>query len=672
VRRDRAVNDHALMHQVSLDGFNAIPRVAGLLLSPDGTRLVMPVQGLAPDGASFVTSLWELPADGSAPARRLTYSGRGESQAAFLPDGSLVFASARPDPTTTGDEAAGHVWLLPAGGGEARPVLAVPGGVEALAAAADAPAVVVKAPLFPGVTGFPADAEKAKRRKEAGVSAMLLEGHPIRFWDHDLGPRQARLLRLPDVLAGTVAPEDLTPEAGIGVHEAQLDLTPDGATLVTTWWRSSRGTSHDVDLVAVDAGGCRRLAGGEHDYAQPAVSPDGRWIAAVQGRRGVRELAPDRTLWLLELGSGEGRDLTPGLDLRPDGPAWSRDGAAVYFVADDHGHAPVFRVEVESGRVTRLTGDGAFSSLCPAPDGSVFALRASLASPPEVVRIDPGGDVTALPTPGTPVELPGTITEVRTTVDDGTEVRAWLVLPKDASAERPAPLVLWIHGGPLGSWNSWHWRWCPHLLAERGYAVLLPDPGLSTGYGHANIQRAWGPGSAELVFADLMAITDEALRRPDLDASRTAAMGGSYGGYMSNWAAGHTDRFRAIVTHASLWALDQFHGTTDVNDWWHQQLGDPYDDLEPYVQESPRSRLDRIRTPMLVVHGQRDYRVPLAEALRLWSDLQRRSVASRFLFFPDENHWVLKPGNARVWYETVLAFLDHHVLGADWRRPDLV
>jgi dipeptidyl aminopeptidase/acylaminoacyl peptidase len=660
------------MHQLSLDGYNAIPRVGGLLLSPDGKRLVLSVQTLSPDGTRFVPSLWEQPADGSAPARRLTYSERGESQAAFLPDGALVFASARPDPTLAKDESAGHVWVLPAGGGEARPVLAVPGGVDGLVAAVDAPSVVLKAPLFPDITELEPDAEKAKLRKDAGVGAMLLEGHPIRFWDHELGPRQARLLRLADVGAGGAAPENLTPDAGIAVHEAEYALTPDGLTLVTTWWRSTGLTFHEVDLVAIDAGGCRRLTPDGHDWHSPAVSPDGRHVASVRVRRGAPDLATDRTLWLLDLAGGEGRELTPGLDRWPEAPVWSRDGSAVYFSADDHGRSPVFRVDLESGELTRLTAEGAFGSLCPAPDGSVYALRTSYESPPEVVRIDPSGTVTALPTPGLPLELPGDLSELSATADDGTEVRAWLLMPRDASAERPAPLLLWVHGGPLSSWNSWSWRWCPHLMAERGYAVLLPDPALSTGYGHANVQRAWGGRGAERVFADLMAVTDAALARPDLDASRTAAMGGSYGGYMSNWIAGRTDRFRAIVTHASLWALDQFHATTDVTDFWERQYGDPYESPGPYLDQSPRSGLRAVRTPMLVIHGQRDYRVPISEALRLWTDLQRHGVTARFLYFPDENHWVLKPGNARVWYETVLAFLDHHVLGAEWRRPDLV
>jgi dipeptidyl aminopeptidase/acylaminoacyl peptidase len=169
-----------------------------------------------------------------------------------------------------------------------------------------------------------------------------------------------------------------------------------------------------------------------------------------------------------------------------------------------------------------------------------------------------------------------------------------------------------------------------------------------------------------------MAITDAALCRDDLDGSRTAAMGGSFGGYMANWIAGHTDRFQAIVSHAGLWSLEQFHGTTDMGSWWEHQLGDPYADPGRYVANSPRTAIEHVRTPMLVIHGLRDYRVPVGEALRLWTDLQRHGVAAQYLSFPDENHWILKPGNSRVWYETVLAFLAHHVLGEEWKRPELL
>jgi dipeptidyl aminopeptidase/acylaminoacyl peptidase len=165
---------------------------------------------------------------------------------------------------------------------------------------------------------------------------------------------------------------------------------------------------------------------------------------------------------------------------------------------------------------------------------------------------------------------------------------------------------------------------------------------------------------------------DAALARPDLDAERTALMGGSFGGYMANWTAGSTDRFRAIVTHASLWDLRAFHGTTDYGPDWEREFGDPYTDPSRYEEWSPSRLLGRIRTPMLIIHGQRDLRVPIGEALRLWTDLRRHGVPARFLYFPDENHWVLKPQNARIWYQAVGAFLDEHLRGAEWKRPDLL
>jgi dipeptidyl aminopeptidase/acylaminoacyl peptidase len=160
--------------------------------------------------------------------------------------------------------------------------------------------------------------------------------------------------------------------------------------------------------------------------------------------------------------------------------------------------------------------------------------------------------------------------------------------------------------------------------------------------------------------------------RADVDATRTAAMGGSFGGYMANWIAGHTDRFRCIVTHASLWMLDQFQGTTDVPGYWAKEWGLPIEQPERYAEWSPHHFLKAISTPMLVVHGDKDYRVPIGEALRLWWDLQREGVESAYLYYPDEGHWIVKPGNARVWYETVWAWLGKHVHGEEWVQPELL
>jgi dipeptidyl aminopeptidase/acylaminoacyl peptidase len=208
------------------------------------------------------------------------------------------------------------------------------------------------------------------------------------------------------------------------------------------------------------------------------------------------------------------------------------------------------------------------------------------------------------------------------------------------------------------------------LLAARGYAVLLPNPALSQGFGQDFVRRGWGEWGAA-PYTDLMAAVDAAEQLPEIDESRTAAMGGSFGGYMANWIATQTDRFRAIVTHASLWDLDAFTGTTDSAYHWEREWGDPLREPKRYEQNSPHRYADAIRTPMLVIHGDRDYRVPIGEGLRLWYDLQKRAVPSKFLYFPDENHWILTPGNHVVWYETVLAFLAEHVLGEEWRRPEL-
>ena len=479
---------------------------------------------------------------------------------------------------------------------------------------------------------------------------------------------------------------DLTPEPGRALDEQPFELTPDGTSVLTGWWLwNPAGQSHS-ELVTIDvATGKRRvlLSAPEFNFSGPRVSPDGRFIVCLRETRATAECPLDLTLVLLAVdgadASGEpGPDLLPGLDRWPHEPTWSRDSREVYFVADDDGRRPVFRVEVATGAVTRVTGDdGAYSELNLSRDGRyLYALRAMVGSPPTPVRIDldaqaSEADPVPLDCPGVQLAVPGRVEEVEAAADDGQRIRGWLVLPESASADSQAPLLLWVHGGPMSSWNSWSWRWNPWLMAARGYAVLLPDPALSTGYGQEFIARAhreWGARP----YADVMAVTDAVVARPDIDADRVAMMGGSYGGYMANWMAGHTDRFKAIVSHAGLWALDQMFGTTDHPMFWRPQFGDPLRNPERYELNSPHLHVGQIRTPMLVIHGNKDYRVPVGEALRLWWDLSRHGAEAKFLYFPDENHWILTPGNARIWYETVFAFLGQHVLDQPWRRPALL
>jgi len=670
-----------------LDLYLSLPRVAGLALSPDGGRLVTSVALPGPDGKKFASALWELDPAGRAAPRRLTRSAPGEANAAFLPDGSLLFTSARDDPAAApADQPEGEVaglWLLPAGGGEARQVAATPAGIERLRVARDAGTVVYASGVHPGADDLAADERRDKARGDAGVSALLFETYPIRYWDHYLGPREPRLYAAAPPAAddGRMAPgRPLTPAAGRALDEVEVAVTPDGGTVVCGW-DTGEVTNPRTRLVAIDVASADRrvlLDDPESSVGRVACSPDGRLVVCERIRHGDPDHALGVGLWLVDLASGEGRELVAGLDLWPEQPVWAADSRAVFFVADQAGRTPVFRVEVggaDDGRVTRLSADGAFSDLCPAPDGRrLYALRATMAAPAEAVALDAGAPdqrPAPLPTPGLPLAVPGALAEVETRAGDGTRLRGWLVLPAEASPERPAPLVVFIHGGPLSSWSSWSWRWNPWLLAARGYAVLLGDPALSTGYGQAFVERGRGRWGAE-PFTDLMALVDAAEARPEIDRRRTAAMGGSFGGYMANWVAGQTDRFRCIVTHASIWSLEQFHGTTDHAAWWEREFGSPEAMPERYRDHSPDRNLARIRAPMLVIHGERDHRVPIGEALRLWTDLTRRGVEAKFLYFPDENHWILTPPHVRIWYETVLAFLDQHLLGKDWVRPELL
>jgi dipeptidyl aminopeptidase/acylaminoacyl peptidase len=674
-----------------LHEFVGIPRVTSLRLAPDGTWLAAVVQTVGGEPPKYLSSIWRIDTSGDPPPVRLTRSAEGETSPAFLPDGSLLFASKRPDTSADKKDAEAAkdkpaVWLLPAVGGEASRIAAPGGGATGLATARSEQAFVYAAALFPGAKDAEEDAARRKARSDAGVNAILHEpGGRLRYWDHDLGPESIRLLAGIDPLASgdhAAEPRDLTPDPDRALDEQDFELSPDGSAVVTGWRVTEAGGQFRNEVVVFDAStGEQRtlLSEPDLDFSGPRISPDGELVLATREEHDSYDRPGDSTLVLAALsapGPNSYRDLLAGFDRRPAEAAWAPDSRWVYFTADDNGRRPVFRVGLAGGEPVPVTADdAAYDNLCPAPDGScLYALRSAVDAPPAPVRIPLGSQPAApepLPTPGGEVTLPGSLTEVATTAADGTRIRGWLVLPEGASAQQPAPLLLWVHGGPVSSWNFWSWRWNPWLMAARGYAVLLPDPALSTGYGHQMILRGhdqWGGNP----YTDVMALTDAVVERPDIDAERTAMMGGSYGGYMANWIAGHTDRFKAIVSHAGLWALDQMFFTTDGPPWWRRHWGDPATQPERYLANSPHLHADKIVTPMLIIHGDKDYRVPVTEALRLWWDLVFRSAEARFLYFPDENHWVLKPADAEVWYETVLAFLAEHVLGQPWQRPELV
>lgn len=685
-----------------LRAYVAMPRLQSLRLSGDGATLLVSMSELDHDQTGYRTGWWRVDPAGRKPARRYTRSVEGESAAAFLPDGSLIFGSGRPAPPgsktygpkpsvePTDDD--GVLWCLPAAGGEAYPIARRYGGWQDVAIARNAPVAIFGTSAFPGTAGEAEDQQRRRRRKTKKINAVLHDGYPVRSWDHDLGASETRLY------AGTLAAVDDAPDVtGVDHGDIAVDLeqltvlapgsgrrldavqavAEDGTFAVAGWTAARPGGLTTAGLVEIDlATGdpTVRADEAEHDYLGAVLSPDGSTIAASRFTRGNTARPPTVRLWLIDRSTGAGRALADDWDRWPQPVAFAPDGGTLYVVADEDGHAPIFAVDVATGQPRRLTGDGAYGDVVAAPDGrTLYGLRSSYTDPGSVVAVSTAdGTETVLRAPVRYPALPGRLSDVETRSDDGTRIRGYLALPDSATAASPAPLALWIHGGPLSSWNAWSWRWCPWLLVAAGYAVLLPDPALSTGYGQDFIRRGWQRWGAE-PYTDLMAITDAVVDRADIDQGDTVAMGGSFGGYMANWVAGHTDRFGAIVSHAGLWNLDSFRYTTDAAIYWLAELTDTM-----VQQHSPHLFADKISTPMLVIHGDKDYRVPINEGIALWTSLNERHRGSpdelphRFLYFPEENHWVLTPQHAIVWYDTVLRFLESVRTGGNFERSDVL
>lgn len=703
----------------SLDHYVAQPRISGLTLSPDGKRLVTSVQTLNTQKNGYVTALWEVDPTSAQPARRLTRSSSGEASPAFAANGDLYFTSARSDESGHDDDAA--LWCLPAAGGEAAVVNRRPSGVTAALPSTSAETIAVTAGILPGATDEASHRKLHSARKEASVKAILHDSYPVRFWDHDLGPARPSLFILGeeedpvDTEAGTEdqnstgttghksTDSNSSPAATSGPFPSTVEsrrrrlknvlqdvgsqftgeahISPDGSTALVGITSPEPQAERRATVAIVDlATGQRRtlLDDPGMNYFPGPISPDGSTAVITSSIRPTPQQALEPQLHVIDLSTGALTRLAEDVDLwlsPASAHPWA-DSSTLVATADHQGRGAVFTLDVATaGTATEVpVPDAVYTDVLPADRQSAYALRSSYEFPTEVVRIDlTTGETQRLQNPVERPELPGRLEDIATAAEDGVRIRSWLALPEGASAANPAPLLLWIHGGPLGSWNAWSWRWNPWLAVAEGYAVLLPDPALSTGYGQEFIQRGWNAWG-DKPYTDLMAATDAAEAREDIDQTRTAAMGGSFGGYMANWVAGHTDRFSAIVTHASLWSLDQFGPTTDMSPFWRRQI-----DQAMVEAHSPHDHVEKIVSPMLVIHGDKDYRVPIGEGLRLWYELLADSGAAadadgqtihRFLYFPDENHWILKPQHAVIWYRVVFAFLAEHVLGETRQLPD--
>jgi dipeptidyl aminopeptidase/acylaminoacyl peptidase len=652
-------------------------RLAEVACAPDGSWLAVTVHRLDRERSRYVSDLWKLPIDGSSPVQ-LTRGDSRDNSPCFRRDGSLAFLSNRQPNEIKGDDEADkrmQVWVLPAQGGEPQQLTDEPLGVGAFRFARAADRLVVLAPVLPGV---PLDQQRktAVDRHKHGPTARRFVRQPTRHWDNwldDGAPSEATHLivyRAP--LGGTLDSRvDLTPLATREFAiEPDFDITTSGRLVAITRAIPSADRCDDSDVLLIDTDTAAARAVGSEASANcqwPRFSPDGRTLSIVRSLRSPQQ-APHPSLELIDVASGQRAPCAADWDRWPAQPEWSTDGNSLLVCADDMGQTPVFAIEIRNGAVRKLPSarSGTHAQLVALPDGRIAGLRSSVLQPPEVVVLGLGANDEArqlAPLSGCEAATWAVREELTATSSDGAPIQTLLIKPAAESATA-LPLVLWIHGGPMAmSGDGWHWRWNPLLLVAQGYAVALANPRGSTGFGQKFVQGIWGNVWGDHCYRDLMAVTDALCKRPDIDGRRVAAMGGSFGGYMANWIGTQTERFRCLVSHASIVNMAAFTGVTDHPPDWYLEMGgeNPYLDARHFDRFAPMRYIHQWRTPTLITHGERDYRCPVSEALSLFEALQYHGVPSELMVFPDENHWILKPRNIVAWYQAVLEFTQRHL-----------
>ncbi len=647
----------------------AMERVADPQPSPDGRRIAFVVTTMDLEANRGRSDLWVVGADGHG-LRRLTTAAENDWNPRWADDHTLYFLSTR--------SGSAQVWRLDLRGGEAERVTDLPLDVVALQVGPGARALYLGIEVFPDCDDpVPCTARRLEERAARKASGMIFDRLFVRHWDRWEDGRRNHLFRLPLGEDGRPAGEPVDLMRGVdgdcptepwGGPE-DWTVSPDDRWVVFTAKvvpGSEEAWSTDWDLWAVptDASAPPRCLTGDNAAwdAAPAFSPDGSRLAYLAMARPGYESDRFRVV-VMRWPDGERRVLTEAWDRSPGGIVWSADGRALYATADNLGNRSLFRIDAATGEVQAVVGRHHNAAPRPLPDGSVVFLQDSLVSPAEVYRLEPDGSVRQLTRLNADrlarLEF-GEYEQFSFTGAHGDTVYGYLIRPVGFDPSRRWPLAFLIHGGPQGSFDDhWHYRWNPQVYAAHGYATVMIDFHGSTGYGQAftdAINGDWGGAP----YRDLMTGLDWVLaHEPWIDPGRMAALGASFGGYMINWIQGHTDRFRALVCHDGN--LDEYMAYFDTEELWFPEWehgGTPWENPEGYRKHSPVEFVRNFRTPELVIHGARDYRVVDTQGLATFNALQRLGVPSRLLYFPDENHWVLEPQNSIQWHRVVLDWID--------------
>jgi dipeptidyl aminopeptidase/acylaminoacyl peptidase len=644
---------------LSFESLISLGRVGDPQISPDGRWVAYSVTRIDIEKNAGNSDIWMVPIAGGTPTQ-LTRSDKRDNNARWSPDGKqIAFISSR--------EGGPQIWIMDVPGGEPRKLTSLSTGADGVIWSPDGKNLAFTSDVYPGCADDACNKKRDAEFESSKVQAKIFDHLLFRHWDSWKDGKRTHVFVV-SPSGGT--PRDVTP----GDYDAppfslggptDYDFSPDGKELCFTRnVEKVEATSTNADLwvVPVAGGEPKKITTNPAYDGAPLYSPDGKYIAYRAQRRPGFE--SDRfEIMLYDRQAQSSRSITEKTDRSISGFAWATDSRTVFFTAEDEEYVSIYRAAL-NGEVVRVISGTFNDAVCVSRDGKTLVFtRQSNSVPAEIYRsgVD-GSGAQALTSENRPVlaqlEM-GKVESIRYPGAEGKPIQAWIVKPPRFAADRKWPAIVLIHGGPQGAWSdSFSYRWNLQMFAARGYVVFAPNPRGSTGFGQEFTDQISGDWGGR-VYTDLMNGVDYLARLPYVDPNRMAAAGASYGGYMIDWLEGHSSRFKCVVSHDGVFNAASMFGATE--ELWFplwEFKGTPWSNPEIYAKWSPSSYVKNFKTPMLVVHGERDYRVPVAEGFQLFTALQLMNVPSKFLYFPDEGHWVLKPQNSRLWYRTVLDWID--------------
>lgn len=650
-------------HPFNIHDMLAMERISDHHVSPDGKRIVFVLRTTDLEANKGRTDLWLVGVDGSG-LRRLTTHPDSDTNPRWTPDGkSIFFVSSR--------SGSSQVWKIAVEGGEAQKITSEPLDVDNLVVSPDGKSIAYSMEVYPDAS--PAETrDRLDKIEKDKATGRIYDKLFIRHWDTWKDGRRSHLFVRAldgkdsvDVIKGLDVDVPTKPFGG----PEEISFTPDSKSIVYTYRDGGREeawhTDLDLAVVTVDGSGkpkCLTDANKAADTS-PVFSPDGKTLAYLAMARPGYE-ADKQTIMLISWPDGPARPLTDKWDRSAGSIEWSEDGKTIYSTADNVGQRSLFAVDATSGEAKSLVWEGTIDGPEPAGDRIVYSMN-SLRGPAELYSVKADGTdpkpITTINAERMAAVKIGEAEQFSFAGWNGDKVFGYVVKPVDFDASKKYPIAFLIHGGPQGSFgNDFHYRWNPQAYAGAGYAAVMVDFHGSTGYGQAfcdAIRGDWGGKPLEDLQKGLAAAIE---KNPWMDGDRVAALGASYGGYMIDWIAGNwPDRFKCLVCHdGNLDERIAYYDTEELwfPEWDHQ--GTPWENPESYEKHNPINFVKNWKTPMLIIHGGRDYRVVETGGIAAFSACQRRGIPSKFLYFPDENHWVLKPANSILWHETVLGWLD--------------